>query len=315
MKQPDITAVIISLNSKHYLRGCLDSMMGAEWRSVVCEYIVVDNGSTDGTVEMLREEYPTVRIIANPTNLGYCKAGNQGAEAANARYVIFLNDDILIIEDALPKLVEWMDENPKVGAIGSRLLNLDGTDQWSSGRNFPTPMNALFSRKSPLTRLFPNAPWAKHYFLTDRIDTAEPYKVDWLSAAALMVRKEAWAAVGGLAEDFYYFHELIFCDRLARAGWPSYLHPQSKIIHYEGAGSGVRTRRVRRRHIERFHKAAYVWFCAHHRVSQFNPIRLPLAAILAARASFLIVADSFKSERQDVIDQSKEGRPEGGVAI
>src|SRR5690606_9029756 len=120
--------------------------------------------------------------------------------------------------------------------------------------------------------------------ISDKIKGTEPYEVDWISAAAMLVRREAWEAAGGLAEDFYYFHELVFCDRAKRAQWPVYLHPRSMILHYEGAGSGVRTRRVRIRHHKRFHAAAYQWYCLHHRVHALNPLRPLLGTVLGLRA-------------------------------
>lgn len=311
----DVSAIIISLNSKHYLEGCIDTWKQSDWGSIRHEIIVVDNGSTDGSLELLQERYPEVRVIANEKNVGFCPAGNQGAEAAYGKYLFFLNDDILIEPDAVPKLVTWMDAHPEAGMIGSRLFNIDGTDQFSSGRSWPSPMNALFARKSPLTKWFPNAPWAKRYLLSQNINGTEPYEVDWLSAAAMMVRKEAFLAAGKLAEDFYYFHELVFCDRAKRAGWPVYLHPQSKIFHYEGAGSGIRTRRVRIRHIERFHIAAYHWYTLHHRMHALNPVRLPLAAVLWFRAVVLIGSEYLKPDAPPASVQSPESRPEGGVAI
>ena len=183
MKQPDVSAIIISLNSRDLLRDCLHSLRNAEWRNVSYEILVVDNDSTDGTQEMLRHECPWVTLIANDRNLGYCRAGNQGAQVARGRYLFFLNDDILILADAVPRLVEFLDAHARVGMIGSRLLNVDGTDQFSSGRTFPTPMNALFGRKSVLTRLFPNAPWARAYLLSHLVDATEPYQVDWVCSS------------------------------------------------------------------------------------------------------------------------------------
>ena len=306
----DVAAVIISLNSRRFLRDCLDTLIHAPWRSVTREIIVADNGSTDGTLELLAESYPEVRVLAIGKNIGFCPAGNLAARLTDARYLLFLNDDILIQNGAVSTLVEWMDAHPKAGIIGSRLLNPDGSDQFSSGRTFPRPSNALFGRKSFLTKWFPGAPWARRYLLSDRVNAAEPYPVDWISAAAMLVRREAFEKSGGLAEDFYYFHEMIICSRCLKAGFSVWLHPRSTIIHYEGAGSGLRTRRVRRKHIERFHLAAYRWYCLHHELGPLNPLRYLAAAVLTARAAALILSDSLRPA-----PKGGEPRPEGGVPI
>jgi hypothetical protein len=310
----DVSAIVISLNSKHYLAGCLDSLQRSEWRDKTYEILVVDNGSTDGTIELLRDSYPEVRLIANRRNVGFCPAGNQGARAARGRYLLFLNDDILILGDAIAALVEWMDQHRDAGMIGSRLLNLDGTDQFSSGRTFPSPMNAIFGRKSVLTQLFPRAPWAKRYLLSDAVESTAPYRVDWISAAAMMARVDVFEQIGGLAEDFYYFHELIVCKRCQDAGYSVWLHPTSKIIHYEGAGSGVRTRLVRRKHIKSFHQAAYRWYCVHHGLGRFHPVRYLVAAVLALRSAALIAGDACKRDAPGLL-QDPGNRPEGGVAL
>jgi GT2 family glycosyltransferase len=174
-------------------------------------------------------------------------------------------------------------------------------------------MNALFSRKSPLTKWFPNSPWAKGYLLSDRIHGNEPYEVDWLSAAAMMVRREAFERGGKLVEDFYYFHEQIICKRVQNAGYKNYLHPQSKIIHYEGMGSGKRTRKIRRLHIQRFHLAAYKWYCLHCRLQAWNPLRAVIFGLLALRAAALIVVDNLKQSVPDPLSQTN--RPEGGIPL
>ncbi len=310
----DVSIIAISLNSKGLLRECIRSIHAAKWRAVTYEVIVVDNASKDGTPAMLSTEFPEVRTIANDANVGFSKAGNQGAAIARGRHLLFLNDDTLIVDDAIAATVEWADAH---GAemIGSRLLNTDGTDQFSSGRSFTTPAATIFGRKSILTRLFPNARWARQYLLSDKVNSTEPYEVDWLSAAAMMVRRDAFEQAGRLAEDFYYFHEQVFCARLKRNGGRVYLHPQSKIIHHEHAGSGVRTRRVRRRHITAFHAAALKWFCLHHNLGVLHPVRWTAAAALAARAGMLVALDALKPEQTSTASQLEAGRPEGGVAV
>jgi GT2 family glycosyltransferase len=276
---------------------------------------VVDNGSTDGSQQMVREQFPDVHLVANTKNEGYCRAGNQGAAVARGRHLLFLNDDILILEDALPRLVEFLDVHPRAGMAGSRLLNIDLTDQFSSGRTYATPANALFGRKSPLTRMFPKALWARRYLMSDKIDSNTPYEVDWISAAAMMVRGDVFREVGGLAENFYYFHEMVFCRGVQRAGYRVYLDPQSKIIHYEGAGSGVRTPRVRRKHIVAFHRAAIRWYCHHHGISPCGPLGGLVAAAVWTRAGISLVTDTLLGGGRGQQKQLAGGRPEGGVAL
>lgn len=310
----DVSLIAISLNSRAMLVDCIRSIHGAQWRAVTYEIIVVDNASTDGTVAMLAADFPDVRVIANDANVGFCKAGNQGAAISRGRHLLFLNDDTLMIDDAIAALVEWADAND-AEMIGSRLLNTDGTDQFSSGRSFTTPAATIFGRKSVLTRLFPNAKWARQYLLSDKVNLSQPYEVDWLSAAAMMVRRDAFDRAGGLAEDFYYFHEQVFCARLKRNGGKVYLHPQSRIIHHEHVGSGVRTGRVRRRHIMAFHAAALKWFCLHHDLGPVHPVRLFAAAALYTRALALALLDWARPEHAATASQLKAGRPEGGVAV
>jgi N-acetylglucosaminyl-diphospho-decaprenol L-rhamnosyltransferase len=314
MSDCDLSIVLISLNSRHFLRDCLASINPDTHGAYTAEVIVVDNGSTDGTLDLLAQEWPAVRVIANGANLGFCKAGNQGAAASHGRYVLFLNDDTVMQPASLERLIAWMDAHPDAGMIGSRLLNTDGTDQFSSGRSFTKPMNAIFGRKSILTRLFPNAKWAREYLLSDRIVSEEPYEVDWLSAAAMLSRRTVHDEVGGLAEDFYYFHEQVYCARVKQSGHGVFLHPRSLIIHHEGVGSGVRTRRVRRRHTIAFHRAAFQWFCLHYELGPLHPGRALAASGLAARAGLLLAADLLKSDRPTPVVHQAD-RPEGGVAV
>ena len=311
----DVSLIVISLNSRAFLRDCLDSLRTARRRGVTWETIVVDNGSVDATVAMLRAEYPDVRVIANPSNVGFCRAGNQGAAIARGRYLLFLNDDTSIVGDAVARLVEWLDADPRAAMAGSRLLNTDLTDQFSSGRRFTTPAAALFGRKSVLTRMFPRARWARRYLMSDELRGEAPYEVDWLSAAAMAVRRTVFDEVGGLAEDFYYFHEQVFCRRVKAAGYSVWLDPLSRIVHHEGVGSGIRTRRVRRRHIRAFHRAALDWFCLYHDLGPYHPLRVVAAAALAARAFCLIALDALSPEQPHAAARLDEGRPEGGIAV
>src|SRR5580765_6079884 len=191
----DVAVIVLGRNARDYVEGSLASLERAQWNGLSRELVYVDNGSTDGTVENVRAKFPTVTVFAHPTNLGFCKACNDAARNTPARYYLFLNDDTVVLDDAVPLLVEHLDSHPEIGSIGSRLLNPDMSDQWS-GRSFPTLGNALLGRRSLLARYFPNAPVLRRYLHKDKTSAGEPYEVDWVSAAAQMIRSDTFHRVG-----------------------------------------------------------------------------------------------------------------------
>ena len=163
----DVAVIIIGRNASAYVRQALQSLQAAEWAKYRHEVIYVDNASTDDTREMLRE-FPQVRTIFNQKNLGFCKAGNQAVAITGARHYLFLNDDTIVLGDAIVRLTRFLDETPDAGVVGARLLYPDLSEQWS-GRRFPTPLNGLLGRRSLLTRVFPNANPVRSYLFKDQI--------------------------------------------------------------------------------------------------------------------------------------------------
>jgi len=297
--QHDVAVIIIGRNARDYVKQSLESLQAAEWRNYSYELIYVDNGSTDGTAEMLRE-FPDVRTIFNEQNLGFCKAGNQAVAISRSRYYFFINDDTIVLNEAVARLIDLLDTTDDAGVAGSRLFYADMSEQWS-GRRFPTPLNGILGRRSLLTRLFPNARPVRRYLFKDQISGEDPFVVDWVSAAAMMVRREAFHRVGGLAEDYYYFHEAVFSARAARAGWKTYLHPQSKIIHYEGKGSGARPLGIQHWHVRDFHRGAFRFYCEHHGLHRYHPTRWGVAAIMWTRATLLLAGHSIASLKRSVV--------------
>ena len=285
----DVAVIVVGLNAREYVSGCFTSLLQANWHGHTYEMIYVDNGSSDGSAEMVRDHFPMAKILVNDRNLGFCRAANQGAALAESRYYFFLNDDTLVLDDAIPLLIEAFEEIPSAGIIGSRLLNLDRTDQWS-GRRFPSAWNALLGRRSVLSHFFPNAKPLADYLYKDRINLRRPFEVDWVSAAAMMMKRETFERLGGFVEDYYYFHELLVCKRAADYGQKVVLHPGSLILHYEGVGSGTRTYAVKKRHLINFHLGAYRWYCEHYKLHLFHPRRWLCAAAVSVRAGVLIAA-------------------------
>lgn len=203
----------------------------------------MDNGSTDGSVEMVRAEFPAVRLIANVENRGFTAANNQGIAVAQGRYVLLLNPDTEVVEDALAVMVAFADAHPDVGVVGPQLLDPDGSVQ-SSRRRFPTLATAFF--ESTWLGLFLESAWLgpytvrcvlKRYYVEDQPDGAT-LDVDWVKGAALMARRGAIEQVGPLDESFFmYSEELDWCRRFRDAGWRVVYLPTAQIVHYEGRSS------------------------------------------------------------------------------
>ena len=233
----DLSIVIVSWNVRDLLRRCLYSIpdTGYSVLGTGCvEVIVVDNASTDGSVEMVQAKFPGVRLIANADNRGFPAANNQGIAIAQGRHVFLLNPDTEVVDDALAAMVSFADAHPDVGVVGPQLLNPDGSVQ-SSRRRFPTLLTALFES----TWLAPHAPrrLLARYRVLDRPDEATQ-DVDWVDGAALMARREAIQQVGPLDEGFFmYSEELDWCRRFREAGWRVVYLPEARIVHHRGKSS------------------------------------------------------------------------------
>ena len=229
----DLSIIIVNWNVRDLLRRCLLSLQTGS-SSLRVEVIVVDNGSTDGSVEMVRAEFPQVHLIANPDNRGFPAANNQGIKIAQGRYVLLLNPDTEVLGDALATMVGFADDHPDVGVVGPQLVNPDGSVQ-SSRRRFPTLATAFFES----TWLQPYAPrrLLERYYVLDRPDD-EVQDVDWVTGAALMARREAIEQVGPMDEGFFmYSEELDWCRRFREAGWRVVYLPMAQIVHHVGKSS------------------------------------------------------------------------------
>ena len=246
----DLSIVIVNWNVRDLLRRCLHAIQhpassirypisniqhptsNIQYPATSIEVIVVDNASTDGSVEMVQAEFPDVHLIANVKNQGFPAANNQGL--TRGRYVLRLNADTKVVGDALATMVACADVHPDVGVVGPQLLNSDGSIQ-SSRRRFPTLATAFFES----TWLQPYAPRRvlERYYVLDQSDDAVQ-DVDWVKGAALMARREAIVQVGPMDEGiFMYSEELDWCRRFREAGWRVVYLPTAQIVHYEGKSS------------------------------------------------------------------------------
>ena len=223
----DLSIIIVNWNTRDMLRDCLASVF-AGLGALRAEIFVVDNGSTDGSPEMLGAEFPQVVTIANRDNRGFAAANNQALFQATGRHLMLLNTDTLVHGAVLPDAVAFLDANPRVGVMGPRILNRDGTVQVSSTR-FPTLGN-LTLQMLGLTRFA-----AFDRYRMERWDRRDTREVEVISGCAMFVRRTALAKVGPLDEAFFFYgEETDWCHRFAAAGWRVVFAPVGEITHFGG---------------------------------------------------------------------------------
>ncbi len=222
--------IIINWNTRDLLRACLRSLQ-AYIGNERYEILVVDNGSSDGSVEMIKTEFPQVRVLALEKNLGFTGGNNAGLEVARGKYLLLLNSDTEVLGNALETMCDYLDEHPEVGALGAKLISPDGSVQ-ESCRRFPSHKTALFNRKSLLTKWFPENRYSKSYLMTDE-ERSETREVDWVMGAALMTRRTVVDQVGALDPAFFiYAEDVDWCLRMHQAGWKIVYLPAAEILHH-----------------------------------------------------------------------------------
>src|SRR5579862_1880039 len=228
MAQPDVGVVVVTFNALPWLERCLESVQGRE-------VVVVDHGSTDGTLELVRERFPEARIVEQD-NRGMGGGNNAGMQVVAGRYFFLLNSDAGVVGDGLERLIEFADAHPDAAVVGPRLRNQDGALQ-RSVRAEPTlwrlATEYLFLRKlAPRSGLL--NPLYAGGFAHDEVREAE-----WLSGPALLVRREAADAVGLFDEAFFMFgEETDWLTRFRRAGWKVLFFPGAEVVHVGGATHG-----------------------------------------------------------------------------
>jgi GT2 family glycosyltransferase len=252
----DLSVCVVNWNVKDDLERCLQSVRAGA-AGLCSEVIVVDNASGDGSVDMVRQQFPEVRLIANDANLGFAAANVQAMQGASGRYILMLNPDTLTPPGALTQLVRFADAHPQAGVIGPRLVYGDGRLQYSC-RCFPTIAAALF-RNTWLGALLPHARASACYLMEDW-DHTEIREVDWVSGACLLIRREAFDQVGPLDTGFYWGSEDVdYCWRMHKAGWRVIYTPEPVITHFVGRS----TNRVQVRTILRTHRSMYRLYSKH----------------------------------------------------
>lgn len=230
----DLSIIIVSWNAKKYLKKCVDSIVN-ETGQYVKEIIVVDNASTDGSAELIRENYKQVTLICNDANLGFAKANNIGIKQSRGRYVLFINSDVEVLGGCIEKMVPYMEQHPQIGMLGPQILDASGNIQRSC-MGFPTLWNTFcralaLDSNFPVVKLFGGSlmTFWQHNTIRD---------VDVINGCFWMVRREAWTQVGLLDERFFiYAEDKDWCKRFWDAGWKVVYYPLAQSVHFGGASS------------------------------------------------------------------------------
>ncbi|MGE0637149.1 MAG: glycosyltransferase family 2 protein [Bacteroidia bacterium] len=227
-----LSIIIVNYNVEYFLEQCLHSVRAA-MKNLEAEVFVVDNNSVDGSVEMVRNKFPEVKLIANKENLGFSKANNQAIRQSTGKYVLLLNPDTVVEADTFTKCVAFMDLHSDAGGLGIKMLDGKGNFLPESKRGLPTPMVAFY-KIFGLSALFPKSKRFGKYHL-GFLDKEETNEVEILSGAYMLMRKEALDKVGLLDEDFFMYGEDIDLSyRIIKGGWKNYYYPEARIIHYKG---------------------------------------------------------------------------------
>ncbi len=281
----DLSIIIASFNTRDFLRDCLDSIFASEGVGSF-EIFVVDNNSSDGSPELVRELFPAVELLTNSANVGFAKANNRALKLSSGRYILLLNPDTRLETTTLAEVVGVMDERPEVGMTGLKLVRQDGSMDLACRRGFPTPTNAV-AKFARLDKIFPNSRIAGDYNQTHR-DPDSDYEVDAIVGAFMFFRREVLEQVGLLDERFFmYGEDLDWCWRIRKSEWKVLYLGSKEILHVKGASTS-QNQRLMNGH---FHRSMYM-FHKKHLVSRYPffvnwVVQAGIGTRWAAKALFL----------------------------
>jgi GT2 family glycosyltransferase len=251
-----LSIVIVNYNVKYYLEQCLDSVLKSVQR-LDTEIFVVDNHSSDGSLEYLTPKFPCVRFINNKENAGFSTACNQAIKQTTGEYILLLNPDTVLGENTLVKICRFMDENKQAGAVGVKMLDGFGRFLPESKRGFPSPWNS-FTKIFGLARLFPRSKFFGGYNLR-YLDENETHEVKVLAGAFMMLRRECIEKSGSLDNRFFMYGEDIDLSyRISQAGYSNFYIPEP-IIHYKGESTKKDIH-----YVKRFYEAMLIFFNKHY---------------------------------------------------
>lgn len=283
-----LSVIIVNYNVKYYLDQCIRSVLRAfVWMNTPAEIIVVDNHSADGSVDYLEKRYPQklypmVRFVRSAHNLGFARANNIAIRQSRGEYVLLLNPDTIVGEDALKASVDFMDAHEDAGAVGVRMLGAQGRRAMESRRGLPTPMVSFFKMLGFCNRWPHHRLFGKYYM--GYLPWDEPCQIEVVSGAYCMLRRKALDEVGLLDEDFFMYGEDIDLSyRVLKGGYHNYYLPVD-ILHYKGES----TQKSSFRYVHVFYEAMLIFFRKHYSGMTFL-LSLPIKTAIYAKALMALV--------------------------
>jgi GT2 family glycosyltransferase len=281
-----LTIIISCYNTLELTRDCLRSIYENPPREPY-EIILVDDASTDGTSEMVCETFPEARLLRNDVNRHYTYSNNRGIDQARGTYVLLLNNDTIVLPQALDAMIDFLQKRPEAGAVGCKLLNEDGSTQ-SSVKAPLGPAAAIFGARSFVTKLLPNNRFSRRHVLQIGRNIGEPFVAGFISGAASMMPLKVMREVGRLDESFFYHVDADYCKRIGEAGYKCFYLPTAAIIHLNHKGGSMANPLKRLRSLMMFEVYSYRYYRKHFLRSSWDP----MAAVVAVGLSlhFLMLA-------------------------
>jgi N-acetylglucosaminyl-diphospho-decaprenol L-rhamnosyltransferase len=253
------SVVTVNYQSWPYTLRCIDSLYATGYEDF--EVVIVDNDHSEVAPEIVHP----VRLIRNPENVGFARACNQGIDASHGENVLFLNPDTVVDEGFFESLEEFLDENPRAGVAGPRIVGVEGDLQLTARKELSF-VSGILGRTSLLTRLFPHNPLVKSLFPAAEKLTG-PTAVDWIAGTCMTIRRQTLEEIGPMDDRFFmYFEDADLCRRAREAGWLVYYLPNIDVFHHSGASSGDRPRAI-----WNLHKSAFLY---HRKYGPHGPLGL-----------------------------------------
>lgn len=284
----DLSIVIVNYNTKDLLKQTIESVIN-NTKGIEYEIWVVDNSSKDGSVEMVQEEFKSVKLIASKENLGFPKGNNVAIKKATGRYILLLNSDTKVIGDNLQNCVAYMDKHKDIGALGCKVELPDGTLDHACKRGFPTPEASLYYFLK-LNKIMKNR---KKYgaYTAEYLGEDEVGEVDALMGAFMMIPRTVVDKVGMLDEEFFMYGEDIdWCYRIKEAGYKIMYYPKEKIIHFKGSSS----KKKKAKTTYEFHRAMILFYRKHYNDKYNIFIKILVYIGVALRMILSMIKNLFK---------------------